>query len=98
MGLDCRCMDDGQTIYQRRCEIQGCQRPYYAKTWCRYHYGINRVHGNPLYKRPKYTCSVPGCSRPMRSDTYCTMHYARWAKDQPLITAKEQFIIDNPPK
>ena len=29
---------------------------------------------------------------------YCMMHYVRWKKKQPLLTDKERFILDNPPR
>lgn len=48
-----------------------------------------RIHFGP--------CKVEGCDRPVKGLGYCNKHYQRFKLDMPLITEKEQFILDNPP-
>ena len=37
----------------KACEVDGCQRPYFCKGWCRHHYNRNARNGHP-------TAVVPG--------------------------------------
>ena len=37
----------------RKCSLKGCGNNYYAKKFCRKHYDVNRIYGNPLASREK---------------------------------------------
>src|SRR5882724_3937822 len=44
------------------------------------------------------TCTIPQCTSAMHGRGFCVRHYKRFLKGHPLITWREQFIIDNPPR
>ncbi len=46
----------------------------------------------------KRKCSVLGCLNPRLAKGLCSKHWNRQRAGKPLLTAKEQFIRDNPPK
>lgn len=33
----------------RRCSVEGCEKPLYARGWCQHHYNIWYKHGDPLW-------------------------------------------------
>lgn len=59
------------------CIVKGCNKPYYAKNYCHYHYHKYLNHGDPLYKRLERKCKHPGCNRKYYAKGYCPFHYNR---------------------
>jgi hypothetical protein len=43
----------------RICKIVGCDRPFYSKGWCNYHYTRNRTHGDPCAPDRRYNNKDP---------------------------------------
>jgi hypothetical protein len=39
-------------VSDRTCSIEGCEARHYARSWCRRHYRVARVHGDPLWTPP----------------------------------------------
>lgn len=69
------------------CEVPGCDRPVYAKGWCRPHYDRQyRGSGDLTTPVRNYdftrdpTCSVEGCDRPHCARGWCETHYSRWKR------------------
>ncbi len=73
----------------RRCTIEGCDQPYYARDLCGYHYGRMKATWMP-------PCAIDGCERPQTARGWCPMHYRRvLAHDapgspEPAIASLEQ--------
>lgn len=61
----------------KTCSIEGCDKPYCAKGFCKIHYGKWRLHGDPEYKRPIRKCDIEGCERKHYGLGLCGMHYDR---------------------
>ena len=53
----------------RTCSIEGCERKWYCRDWCRLHYDRNRLHGDPLHHAgnaasgPLSEKECPGCGK-----------------------------------
>lgn len=63
---------------KRFCSVDGCDRPYYGKGYCRIHYGRIRRNGNIfLQAAKKYSekCSLEGCEHEYYAKGYCRNHY-----------------------
>lgn len=61
------------------CSIEGCEKPYYARSWCKTHYERWYIHSNP--NRPARVlvpCSIEGCEKPKLARGWCKTHYNRW--------------------
>lgn len=77
--------------HAERCSIDGCNRLYWARGWCKRHYERWRVHGSPytlkkLANGTHETCTITECDKPHRSRGWCTMHWTRWSRyGDPLI-------------
>lgn len=69
------------------CSLGDCDRPHYAKGYCRPHYFRWSRFGDPLAGTPirrrketRGTCSVKDCHRPHYCQGWCQSHYNRWKK------------------
>lgn len=80
----------------RICSAKGCDRPVYAKDWCRAHYSRWLYDGDALEDvpvgalkgfRPAKLCSVRGCERPSKSRRLCATHYRRWLRTGSTMTS-----------
>lgn len=75
----------------RTCSIEGCERKYYAFSYCRMHYRRWRATGDPGPVDPirnvdRNGCTVDGCDKPHKGKGYCRLHYQRWVKTgDPLV-------------
>lgn len=85
---------------QRTCSIEGCDRPYEARGWCKSHYKRWWQHGDPLHvpysSRPaRLPCVIAGCDRERFGHGWCRKHYDRWRRHgDPLYerpTLEERF-------
>lgn len=75
----------------RACAIQGCERPYYGRGWCRAHHARWLRHGDPLAgRRPDGdgVCTVDDCAKPHKSLGYCDMHLSRHLRHGDISTVK----------
>lgn len=62
----------------RACSVPGCERPYLAKGWCKFHYR-RAYEGRQLDAPPRgtvRTCSVEDCDQPTNAKGMCPRHYA----------------------
>lgn len=67
------------------CSVDGCERKYYSKNFCKLHYTRYQRHGDPLVRKYKTgatpissaPCVVDGCEKPSHSRKMCPMHYQR---------------------
>ncbi len=59
------------------CVLGGCDRPVYAREWCRPHYRRWRKYGDPR-KPPRKTCRIEGCDRIHHGYGLCKLHWHRW--------------------
>ncbi len=64
---------------QRICSIDGCGKRFYGRGWCKHHYDMWKLHGDPLItkKRTKSVCSVDGCNKFVKSNKLCSKHLSR---------------------
>ena len=72
------------------CSVINCKNEYYAKSYCRVHYNLNRRHGAPLYKEyfPKPICKVENCHEISIIKGFCQFHYKRSANNVKLDRPK----------
>ena len=60
---------------ESKCSVEGCKRPYRAKTYCNVHYKAWR-HGGMEGHRARYkTCGKEGCRKPMVRWGLCDEHF-----------------------
>lgn len=70
----------------RRCTVDGCGRPHYARGLCGMHYKRVRRHGDAQPEVPQRgtappkTCAVPSCEHTSESRGWCHGHYLRWIR------------------
>lgn len=60
----------------RTCALEECDRPVYAREWCRSHYRAWRKYGTPV--KPKKICSLETCDNLIKhggSVTFTTVSY-----------------------
>lgn len=75
----------------RICTVDGCDRKFYCKGFCRLHYGRWSRHGDPLrvipHPGPQHVgCMVDGCDQKHHAFGYCSTHAARLKKHgDPLV-------------
>jgi 5-methylcytosine-specific restriction endonuclease McrA len=69
----------------RTCDVEGCDKPFYAKGLCRNHYAYLRRTGR-LHPLPKQTiqCRVDGCLESASRKGFCDFHYERFRRGVPL--------------
>lgn len=72
---------------KRLCSKEGCDKPYYAKDYCKRHYSYLLRYGYVPKDKPPYPthCIVEGCGRPFAAKGYCKKHYekAKYAARKP---------------
>lgn len=75
--------------YQDHCDVEGCDRGFYARGYCNMHYLRSR-RGAAMIAEPLKTrrlddvCSVDGCEKRPRVRNMCDLHYRRWSlRDDP---------------
>ncbi len=83
-----------QGAIMKTCEVNNCNKKYYALGFCGKHYWKFRKYGDPLYINPKYLrsdiCSIPDCNNNQIAKGFCRNHYYRFNKyGNPLHTEKE---------
>lgn len=71
--------------YPKTCTLDGCERPFYGRGFCQYHYGRKRADGElvPLPPKPK-VCTFPDCGDKAVSFGLCTSHRRQRDDGQPL--------------
>ena len=72
---------------KRTCSVDGCDRPYFGKSFCGPHYQRWTKWGDPQADKPirnraltRGTCVIEGCERPHQAGGWCEAHYHRWKK------------------
>jgi len=79
---------------ERSCQVEGCERSYYAKGFCQHHYHKNRNQGaaalRPHKKKrtelasplPQKPCSAWKCDAPVYRLGVCRKHYEEWHMEE----------------
>lgn len=65
------------------CSVEGCNKPYSAKGYCKMHYSRVLRNGDtePLVQLDhEETCSVEGCDKTYYAKGLCKNHYAQAVK------------------
>ena len=66
------------------CDVEGCERPRYAKGLCQPHYKRRRRHGDVFAEVPigrqVSVCAVEGCQQRVDAQGWCHGHYQRWLR------------------
>jgi hypothetical protein len=60
---------------EAKCSIEGCKRPYRAKTYCVTHYKLWRRGEIEGHKARYKICSKEGCRKPMAFEGLCEEHF-----------------------
>lgn len=74
----------GTMTTTKRCDVEGCPKPFYGRQWCKMHYERWRKYGDPETAftwagNPKgKVCAVDRCGLPAHGNGLCSKHYARW--------------------
>jgi hypothetical protein len=76
---------------EKKCSVDGCDRPVNARNWCQKHYYKWRRTGDPMgcQSPPSHwdKCSIDGCDKNAISRGWCSVHYQRWRRTgDPLKT------------
>lgn len=84
----------------RLCSIDGCNRPYHARSWCQLHYERWKRLGDPLSTTLREICSIEGCEGKHLAKGFCSLHYHRLKrhgdphiKSEKKSTDIERFIL-----
>lgn len=66
------------------CQLHGCNRKHYAKSFCRIHYGRLKRTGNPIKVNYKpwnkgigVICRIKKCNNQSKALSLCNKHYLR---------------------
>jgi len=85
-------------VADRICAVDGCERPFCAKGYCRKHWKAWHTYGDPLFRQRAeaipiaegQVCPVDGCGRPVQKQGLCGGHYMRRRRGQrlepPMVT------------
>ena len=65
---------------KKACSVEGCKRPYRAKSYCFFHYKKWR-QGELPHSRYR-TCSKAECRKPVEKGGLCATHYAETYKKE----------------
>ena len=57
------------------CKIEGCNRIFHCKDYCKNHYEKFKRYGDPLFERKRKTCKI--CGDPAVGNELCNKHYQR---------------------
>ncbi len=63
-----------ETKTERKCSVEGCKRPYRAKSYCVVHYQKWRRGEIEGHKARYKTCSKEGCRKPATLRGLCEEH------------------------
>ena len=83
------------------CAVDDCQKPVYAKFYCRNHYNKNRRWGTPTPVKPKANdgpCKEPSCDRQAQQAGYCGTHYQQYwvnGRTQPIRIYRQLRVDAN---
>jgi hypothetical protein len=61
---------------EAKCSVEGCKRPYRAKSYCNVHYKAWRRGELEGHKARYKTCSKEGCRKPATQHGLCDEHFA----------------------
>lgn len=64
----------------KSCSVEGCDRSYYAKSFCQFHYQRVWLTGTPHKKVWPTTCKIDGCDAKRKALGLCLKHYTRQLK------------------
>lgn len=68
----------------RTCSIDECDRPFYGRGWCQFHWLRWYRHGDTSYERPRQLgrppCIIDGCDAPNVGRGWCSKHWTRWSR------------------
>lgn len=70
---------------EKACSVEGCKRPYRAKSYCFFHYKKWR-HGELPHSRYR-TCSKAECRKRVSKHGLCEQHLGELQKSQPAAAA-----------
>lgn len=80
------------------CAVETCDRPTWARGYCRAHYERQRLYGDVRAEIPIRTwhlkgrssdpCKVSGCQRQRSAHGYCAPHLLRWRKHGDPLAGK----------
>lgn len=74
--------------FERVCSVSGCNKPFYARSYCKSHYSVMLAKG-VIQRKPPRTCSVDGCEKKHAALGFCRTHVWRFRKyGDPLITTR----------
>lgn len=72
-------------IHQRLCNVEGCQREQFKKSFCSMHYSRWNRHGNvggvEAIRSHGKICSVHGCKRKHYGKGFCEKHHSRFRRN-----------------
>lgn len=78
----------------KNCSFVGCERKYYARSYCRHHYD-KFYRAGLLEKLPRADgCKIDGCRRKHVGLGYCNVHWTRFKRyGDPLGGGKERELL-----
>jgi hypothetical protein len=80
----------------KTCSVEGCERPYRAKSYCYFHFKKWR-HGELPHSRYR-TCSKPECRKKVARHGLCETHLSEAAKGgKPAASAPTPTVGASPP-
>ncbi len=82
---------------RKACNIEGCERPHYARGYCNPHWQRWNDHGDPgapLVRSPlpPSTCSFDGCDRSRSARGLCASHYAQLKRGKELAPLESRGL------
>jgi hypothetical protein len=78
---------------EKKCQVEGCERPYHCKGYCNSHYDKLRktgsLEGRPRKQYPK-TCTVEGCDNKYLALGFCKKHYQEFSRQTNPVSCKAE--------